>query len=276
MEPTIPTPSSADNSLNQADGAEDKAGVHAREQVNFRSMLAGQQPSQVYLHDDDREKDDDPKKIEGLQQEDKPKAGPSSHFLTLPNLLASSTKTNQETVGDSTKVSTTGGKQSQPKKPHKSSLQNRLLHPAQHADKKVIGLKNYGVSKSTRELRKHEWLSSTQSVHSHPNIVFTEHETGGIPATIPATIPAPALYSEDAVVSPGQLTPKVFYPPLGPPPPRPPPVKPKSVEELEERARRKAVMNPFELLFLGNLAALKVMGFYLITLETFICCGLVS
>eukprot|EP00977_Amphora_coffeiformis_P006919 scaffold1508_cov178-Amphora_coffeaeformis.AAC.27 len=45
-----------------------------------------------------------------------------------------------------------------------------------------------------------------------------------------------------------------------------------SVEELEMKARTKTLKNPFYLLFLGNIAALKVMGFYLITLETIVTC----
>lgn len=45
-----------------------------------------------------------------------------------------------------------------------------------------------------------------------------------------------------------------------------------NIETLEAKARRKTVMNPFTLLFLGNLAALKVMGYYLITLETILTC----
>ena len=45
-----------------------------------------------------------------------------------------------------------------------------------------------------------------------------------------------------------------------------------SVEALEATARSKVTRNPFYLLFLGNLAALKVMFYYLITLETIVTC----
>jgi hypothetical protein len=52
--------------------------------------------------------------------------------------------------------------------------------------------------------------------------------------------------------------------------------KPKyvSIEEMEVIARREALTNPFQLLVLGNIAAFKVMGYYLITLETLLTCGL--
>ncbi|EEC47974.1 predicted protein [Phaeodactylum tricornutum CCAP 1055/1] len=46
-----------------------------------------------------------------------------------------------------------------------------------------------------------------------------------------------------------------------------------SVEELEGKARSKAESNPIKLLYLGNMAALKVFGYYLITLETILTCA---
>jgi hypothetical protein len=47
-----------------------------------------------------------------------------------------------------------------------------------------------------------------------------------------------------------------------------------TIEEKEAFARSMEVRNPCALLFLGNLAALKVMCFYLISLETIITCAL--
>jgi hypothetical protein len=47
-----------------------------------------------------------------------------------------------------------------------------------------------------------------------------------------------------------------------------------SIEEMEDIARYQATRNPFELLLLGNIAAFKVMGYYLITLETLLTCAL--
>ena len=41
-----------------------------------------------------------------------------------------------------------------------------------------------------------------------------------------------------------------------------------SVEDIEEEARREAIQNPFKLMYLGNLAAFRVMVYYLVTLET--------
>lgn len=48
----------------------------------------------------------------------------------------------------------------------------------------------------------------------------------------------------------------------------PSPVPLKSIEEIEEEARDFATTNIWKLLFFGNLAAFKVMAYYLITLET--------
>lgn len=47
-----------------------------------------------------------------------------------------------------------------------------------------------------------------------------------------------------------------------------------SIEEMEDNARYEALRNPFSLLVLGNIAAFKVMGYYLITLETMLTCAL--
>jgi hypothetical protein len=47
-----------------------------------------------------------------------------------------------------------------------------------------------------------------------------------------------------------------------------------SIEEMEDIARYQSTRNPFKLLVLGNIAAFKVMGYYLITLETLLTCAL--
>jgi hypothetical protein len=49
-----------------------------------------------------------------------------------------------------------------------------------------------------------------------------------------------------------------------------------SVEEMEEKARKKTIKNPFRLMFLGNVAALRVVAYYLITLETVLTCCLTT
>jgi len=97
------------------------------------------------------------------------------------------------------------------------------------ADRKVVGLKDYGLGMSIRKKRR-EWQSSKSVTGKSAKSAASENQK----------------------------------------------VKKPSVEELEEIARHKAVTNPFKLLFLGNLAALKVMGFYLITWETIITCGLTA
>ncbi len=49
-----------------------------------------------------------------------------------------------------------------------------------------------------------------------------------------------------------------------------------TIEDKEKNARDKENRNPFSLLLLGNLAALKVMVLYLISLETIITCSLTA
>jgi hypothetical protein len=46
----------------------------------------------------------------------------------------------------------------------------------------------------------------------------------------------------------------------------------RSVEQMEAEARAHATTNPWALLWYGNLSAFKVMGYYLITLETIVTC----
>jgi hypothetical protein len=49
-----------------------------------------------------------------------------------------------------------------------------------------------------------------------------------------------------------------------------------SVEALEATARNTAITNPFQLLYLGNLAATEVMLYYLVTFETILTCTLTA
>ena len=117
--------------------------------------------------------------------------------------------------------------------PSRSFAAPRLKKPSvvkdyrTHAEKKMVGLKNYGLDKST--------------VLKRQQPVLPRGTSGGT-----------------TVIGAHKHLPKVGL----------------SIEEMEEQARAKAVMNPFALLFLGNLAALRVMAYYLITLETIISAGL--
>jgi len=49
-----------------------------------------------------------------------------------------------------------------------------------------------------------------------------------------------------------------------------------TIEEKEKQVRANETKNPISLLLLGNLAAFKVMAFYLISLETVITCALTA
>jgi len=53
-------------------------------------------------------------------------------------------------------------------------------------------------------------------------------------------------------------------------------VVPRTVEEMEEEAREKAISSPCCLLWLGNVAAVKVIALYLVTWETWIACLLTA
>jgi len=187
-----------------------------------------------------------------------------------------------------------------PKASHKSSAAGILFSSSilprrdpftsvrQSAERKVIGLVDF--DDDLKDLRNDEWLEQA-SLHFRAS--------SNIPTPVPVVAPAgvPPSSQTDAMKKPMSAstldTAEFKNPPhipsrvsiaakgvlLPPPPPllrTPRNVKRKSVEELEDRCRRKAVMHPFQLLWLGNIAALKVMGFYLVTLETFITCGLVS
>jgi hypothetical protein len=209
-------------------------------------------------------------------------------FLPVPRLLATGKAETLAPNDEKTSQNKSNDKANAPNRAPgigKSIVTTSFPHPftdlRRNADKKVVGLKDYGISKSMKDVRKHEWISSGSL--SHSNLVsanFNERtDQGGIPDGIPS------IPSSDRKEPPQGLTnhdvskaPDASYPvnkssvSTGPPGA----TKRKSVEELEFKARQKAIMNPFRLLFSGNIAALKVMGFYLITLETFITCGLVS
>jgi hypothetical protein len=158
---------------------------------------------------------------------------------------------------------------------------------------KVVGLGNYGLGQSFLDRRQNEWLTSTRSINSHPPSIYPSSSAAvPPPPTNITTTSANNTQQDETTAAPEGDTKKVDLadvkaPPAGAPfkhPPSlhamasllPPPLtKKKSVEELEEMARERAIMNPFKLLYLGNVAALKVFGYYLITLETFITCALV-
>jgi len=192
------------------------------------------------------------------------------------------------------KSSSASGSEDTPKASHKSSVAGILFSSSilprrdpftsvrQSADSKVVGLVDF--DDDLKAVRNDEWLEQASLHFPKP-----------VPVVAPAGVPPPS--QTDAMKKPLSAstldTAEFKNPPhipsrvstaskgalLPPPPPllrTPRNVKRKSVEELEDRCRRKAVMHPFQLLWLGNIAALKVMGFYLVTLETFITCGLVS
>ena len=296
---TIPEPGSNNSAgLDQTDveaGLPNTSTSSEQNQFDFRTMLADQQPSQENLVGSDHAKagnDDGSAATEKRNPAQVPNATTGND--SSGNINTSTRSSQSLTVKDSSKSNSS-------KKSTKASLQNKFMHLREHNDKKVVGLKNYGVSQSTRDVRKNEWLSSTRSMQSHPELTANAKKNNDnttsnqvvelrdisppIPGVMPSTADNPGMYmySGDGGGEgpPGQapldhtkhlLVEDVAAPAAFLRPPK----MPKSVEELEEKARRKAVLNPFELLFLGNLAALKVMGFYLITLETIISCGLVS
>ena len=157
-------------------------------------------------------------------------------------------------------------------------------------ENKVVGLGNYGLDQSFLDRRQNEWLSSTRSVNSHPPSFHPTSSSDNPPpprniTTAPISTAPPAEETKKMNRETGEKpsttkTTKKDAPFKHPPSLHAmasllPPVKKKSVEELEDFAREKAIMNPFQLLYLGNVAAMKVFGFYLLTLETLITCGLV-
>lgn len=121
--------------------------------------------------------------------------------------------------GDSARLATTV----------KASLGNMKLRSK--TEKKVIGLKNYGLDRSTRRKRRQPLTS---------NSVGGDSRQGG----------SGAMNNPDT----SYLT----------------------IEEMEDDVRKHAITNPFHLMFLGNVAALKVFAYYLVTLETFTTCGLTA
>ena len=232
--------------------------------MDFRTMLAEQESSVKNLGKTDKDtgksNDEVPQVSEKLNQVQlSSTTGNESHGTVKANSLA-----REHAV-------------QRPQKPvNKASLPNKFMNLRELNDKKVVGLKHYGMTKSTRNMRKHEWLSSNRTVQSNPALATTQEspEVVELKDIASGAIPS-ATNNSGMYVYPGQLGVPKGVNVESTPFVRPPKI-PKSVEELEEKARRKATWNPFELLFLGNLAAFKVMGFYLITLETIISCGMVS
>jgi hypothetical protein len=219
------------------------------------------------------------------EHEIQPKA---THHLVLPaSRLLDTGKTATLAPGDNTARQNKSGDTA--KAPDRASVIAKSIVTApffnpftdlrKNADKKVVGL-DYGISKSFKHIREHEWISS-DSV-SHPNVVSTNCNERRGQDGIPDVIPLPSLDQKEypqgltnqdvSKISETTNPAKNGYTQTG----SPSTTKRKTVEELEFKARQKAIMNPFLLLFSGNVAALKVMGFYLITFETFLTCGLVS
>ena len=307
---TIPKPTTSSSSAGP-DQMDIEAGLSNKStSSDFRTMLADQQPSQGNLCGSDKSRMDHANAGNDDGSAATEKHNPAAQVPNNKNTTGNDSSGNINTTSTRTANSQepssakdSSRSKDSPKKSTKASLQNKLMNLREHNDKKVVGLKNYGVSKSTRNVRKNEWLSSTRSMQSHPELTTTTANNNNnntcnqvvelrdisppIPDVIPSPTDHPGMYmypggGAEGPPGPGQPPHHakdglLVEDPTAPAPPSfmRPPKMPKSVEELEEKARRKAILNPFELLFLGNLAALKVMGFYLITLETVISCGLV-
>lgn len=111
---------------------------------------------------------------------------------------------------------------------------------ARTADEKIVGLKNYGMNQSTTNRRRNLWLG--QNLDANPSFTVHQHQDSQTVHALNHTV-----LSSDP-----------------------------TIEELEDIARDRAETNPIKLLLLGNMAALKVMGFYLITLETIIVCAVTA
>lgn len=160
-------------------------------------------------------------------------------------------------------------------------------------DEMVVGLKNYGLKQSFMETRTrmpplpsktgHESRTKQSSKRSEAEFSVASSKTLKT-ATQPwvgARINYPIENTKKgAVPCHSSSNHAYFYGATAklqhhgdsatPGPPR------RSVEEMEQEARRTATMNPFALLFLGNVAAVKVMIYYLITWETIISCALTA
>jgi hypothetical protein len=102
-------------------------------------------------------------------------------------------------------------------------------------DRKIVGLKQFGMSKSTYEKRQ-EFRTAKHSNHQmHPQLSHPSLRGGreGEAASV-FSMPVPRV----------------------------------SIEEMEDEAREQTLTNPVLLMFLGLESAVKVMSYFLITLET--------
>ena len=148
-------------------------------------------------------------------------------------------------------------------------------------DEKVVGLKNYGLNKSGRERRRRivETPSAQEpSVPAGVQGIPHRPSQGGIHLSFADQIQqrdqtgrgegvdhfhmdakarmndgnrGPSTYQINAESA------KTFHPVP-------------SVEDMEYESRKRAITNPWKLVYFGNLAALKVMLYYLITIETIV------
>lgn len=175
----------------------------------------------------------------------------------------------------------------------RKKLEDPFTKVRNSAEKRVVRMED--INDDMKHVRRDEWLEQA-SLHFGVGSSVANNDPAATPAGLPppsevdANIKPPGTGALDTTElknprPPPDIPSKISLAAKGvllPPPPRPSilPVpcsaKRKSVEELEDKCRRKAMMHPFQLLWLGNIAALKVMGFFLVTLETFITCGLVS
>lgn len=264
---TKPQPSSARPDENDIEaGAHGSTSNHGLD--DFRTLLADQESSVKHLGGTGNAGNAGNEKSNEDTSQATEKLNPAQFSTATGN---SGSENIKSAMGGKEQPAKTSQKSS-----NKSSLPKQLMNLRELNDKKVVGLKHYGMTKSTRDMRKHEWLSA-RSVQSHPEVPTASNRNDVFELTNTTGAIPPRTDNTGTYVFPG---PDQLALPKGaddaPAPFVRPPKIPQSVEELEEKARRKATLNPFELLFLGNLAALKVMGFYLITLETIISCGVVS
>mmetsp|Transcript_7843 Transcript_7843/g.11370 ORF Transcript_7843/g.11370 Transcript_7843/m.11370 type:complete len:697 (+) Transcript_7843:154-2244(+) len=125
------------------------------------------------------------------------------------------------------------------------------------AEKKVVGLKNYAISPSLKNIRKHVWITTSPPL-SRADLA-AHHD---IKPSAEAVVSTP----EQAQIKDENTCRKA--------PDRPIASEHKSIEDLESVVRKEALLNPFRLLLLGIIGSLKVMGLYLVTIETFLTCGL--
>jgi len=177
----------------------------------------------------------------------------------------------------------------------------------QKRDEKVVGLKNSVLSASTRNQRRCLIPENTTAgavgdddndiavnhsasrdfvgvdcADNHDDPAAFEFEPGCAPATAAAVDAAKLNQQQQQAAGTGSGTDTVKPYSIGQAGVAAAKAKKKgikerqSVEELEEEARKYVTVNPLWLLWVGNIAALKVFGIYLIKLETIISCLLTA